>query len=165
MASKQEVVSVIGRLSKAFRNFNPQSVEAMKDQVDIWAEKLARFPAYIVGQAGEFAIENSKFFPALAEMLADCRRIYADEVTRLNGDWLGLRDPMLQKPIGQKPKRAEFEALADGWRRIGLTEQAEFALYFYDENVDYKWQPPSPERLAQYRSRLNAVAQKMSGRE
>ena len=165
MATKQEVVSVIERMSKAFRNFQPQSIEAMKDQAEIWVEKLAVYPGLIVQQAGEFAIENYKFFPAMSEMLSECKRVFAVEIERCNSKWLNLRDPMLHNPVGKKPARTEFEKLAQDWRRIGRTDQADFVLKYYEDYKDREWTPPSPEKVEAFRQKCAIAAKKMSVRE
>jgi hypothetical protein len=67
MATKSDVTRVFILLKDAYPYYDPKNPDGI---MSIWERKFSQTPAAVLSRAAELHIENSKFFPALAEILA-----------------------------------------------------------------------------------------------
>lgn len=68
MATEAEVIKVFELLSSAYPK-DAEKISNPRGLIDIWARRFASIPAPVVRKAAELHIEQSKWFPALAEII------------------------------------------------------------------------------------------------
>jgi Loader and inhibitor of phage G40P len=106
MASESEVEEVLITLQAAYPSYKPVSVGAM---VDIYTKKLSRFPIGALKQAVDQVIDESKFFPAISELVGKASRI---------------RQPVVLMPLEERRQALEDRYYQDGefdpaeWRSL-----------------------------------------------
>jgi hypothetical protein len=133
-----------------------------KDEVAILVNEyyveLKMYSDYVFENAVENIKRYESEFPTIAVTRNYCKSFYSGEIDRLNKVWKELRDDMKSR---NKPERAGFEKHAGDWRKLGIPNQADFIMQYYEEYKDYQWQPPNPEQLRAYRKSTERLAEKM----
>jgi hypothetical protein len=119
MAAEAEITKILMTLQVAFPNYKPASVGEM---VDLYTRKLARFPIEALNQAVDQVIDESKFFPAISELVERAGKIRQPVViVPLEERRQALQDRFYLEGIFEP---AEWRSLAQDFTRAGRVDGA-----------------------------------------
>lgn len=94
MATRAEVIDVLGMLMDAFPSYRPNNPDGM---IQIYTGRLQRFDAEALRQAAEKHIDGSRFFPAVAELVRLAENAQRDLANRRQGPRISV--PSLDDPF------------------------------------------------------------------
>lgn len=122
----KNIMSIIMQLSDAY----PHKGDEIKPLLKLMADKLSKYPLSVVTLAVDEHISTSKYFPAISEMLALCKRFHQsigryDRGTR-EINYKQLRHDLLEETYQNGLDVSDWEQLIGTARNLG-----------YDDNVLY----------------------------
>ena len=112
--TRDETVKLLSIMKTAYPSaFRNMSVESGKALLELWTLELKPYPSKAVTRAATELIETSKYMPAIAEMLAQIRRVGLDMQMMLRCDLALGRDVPLEE------RRAVYDT-AQATRRLQI---------------------------------------------
>lgn len=154
--NKNKLIDALKTLRVIMKFCPAKTDEDVTVMVNEYFGELKNYSDYVLAGAVSNIKKFEFEFPTIATMRFYCQKFYAEEIDRLNQNWRTLRDDLKSE---NKPPKSAFEKLASEYQTLGIGEQVEFVLKYYEENKNYQAHTVSPEKIAEGKKRLKALAE------